>query len=517
MLKAYYIILSLLFVPTIIVLQPKSIFLHQNIEILPVLTCSDVNQVTWPSMAIPTTITNGSTLDIRFRSNNTMEPTEVRIFNYFINYTIPILYTKNTGNSNEKISTINLPVDIEPFLYSFELIYSNGDKLESLNSLLVRRSDYFEQDQSYSFIQITDIHIDGSEERYQQVVQLFTEINLIKPDFLIFTGDLVDGLATDKNGDMVTAAIQYPQGIELLKLLNIPVLVVNGNHDFQTNQWQDGNLLWEEYLGPLENLVVFSFNNDTFVGTNLFGENGLSVDQLTKIDEAFENSSDLRIFFAHTDYKNQFPALYTRNSVDLSLLGHTHSSSENTIFNTTEIITDNSITLIDTEPGHYKLFSISESKKITIQEIEVNKLYSNVVWESENDTSLTINISLKNYHDFPFETVTETVVIPSDWSENLITGAVDNCLYFNGSHTILITQFNIEGVTESNCTLNLASPPSACEWIFSSTPIDIIDNPTGPSDSINSTTTKAKAGISLLDMIYLVFSTFILIKIYKSK
>ena len=346
---------------------------------------------------------------------------------------------------------------------------------------------------------------------------MLNEINLINPDFLILTGDFVDGLTTDKNGEMVTAAVQYPQGIELLKILKIPILVINGNHDFQTNQWQDGNLLWEEYLGPIENLIIFSFNNDTFVGTNLFNENGLSTQQLNKIDSAFENSTNLRIFFAHTDYKNQFPDLYTRNSIDLSLLGHTHSSSENKISDTTEIITDNSITLIDSEPGHYKIFTISESKEITIQELEVNRLYSNVAWENVNVTSLTIKISFKNYHNFPFERVTETVVIPGDWSKNSITGAVDNWIYFNGSHTILTTQFTLEGITESNYSLNLFTPPSTCEWIFSSSPIDTIIYSSETSDFINSTTTKAKASISFLDTLILVLSTFILIRLYKSK
>jgi hypothetical protein len=504
-------------IPTLIAFQPKSTFLYQDTELLPVSTSSDVNQVIWPSLAIPTTITNGSKLDIRFRSDNSMEPVEVRMFNDFLEYTKPVLNTNNTGILNEKVSTVNLPTNIEPFLYSFELIYSNGDRIESLNSLLVRRSDYREKDQSYSFIQITDIHVDGSEQRYQQIIQLFTEINLIKPNFLILTGDFVDGLTTDKNGEMVTAAVQYPQGIELLKILNIPALVINGNHDFQTNQWQDGNFLWEENLGPIENLVEFSFNNDTFIGTNLFDENGLSANQLTKIDEAFENSTNLRIFFAHTDYKNQFPALYTRNSIDLSLLGHAHSSSENTISDTTEIITDNSVTLIDTEPGHYRLFTISESKEITIQEIEVDKLYSNVVWESVNETSLMINISLKNYHNFPFERVTETVVFPDNWSENSISDAVDNWMHFNGSHTKLTTQFYLDGFTESNYSLSLTSPPSVCTWIHSSTPLNIVYNPTGISESSDSTSTKAKAGISLLDMIGVVLSTFVTIRIFKRK
>ena len=515
--KSYYLIFSILIIPSVVFLQPESIILSQYANEFQGSAITEINQVIWPSLAYPTTTTNGTKLEIRFRSNLLMEPVEVRIFNHFLDYTVPIMYTNNTESVNEHISIINLPENILPFLYSFEVVYSNGDKLESMNSLLIRKSDSFELDQPYSFIQISDIHVDGSEQRYQRITKLITEINLINPDFVILTGDFVDGLTTDEYGGMVTAATQYPQGINLLKMLKIPILIINGNHDFQTNQWQDGNHLWEHYLGPLDRLVIFSYNNDTFVGANLLNENGLTADQLTKIDEAFENSTELRIFFAHTDYKNQFPSLYARNDIDLALQGHTHSSSLNTVSETIEVISDNSITLIDSEPGHYRLFSVSKSKEIETQELEVDKLISSSVWEQRTESTLRINISLKNYHDIPFVNITKRLVIPGDWSENTITGAVENRLLFNGSHTLLITQFNLNANTESNYSLILTSSPSLNEWISSTLPIDIVENPTGTYNPANSTSTKVNAGISLLEMLIFTLSSLFLYRTFKRK
>jgi predicted MPP superfamily phosphohydrolase len=512
LLKSYYLIFSILFIPTIIITGPKSIALYQDVNLFPTSTNSDVNQIIWPSLANPTTATNGSMLNIRFQTNYSFDPVEVRVFNQFLEYTQPVLSTTPVGITNEQISMINIPTEIKPFLYSFELIFSNWEKIESFNSLLIRRSDYFKQDQAYSFIHITDIHVDGSEQRFRQISQLFAEINLINPDFVILTGDFVDGLTSDENGGMVTAKVQFPQGIDLLKKLKIPILVINGNHDFQTNQWQNGNHLWEEHLGPLDNLVIFSYSNDTYVGANLLNEDGLSAGQLMEINHAFENATSLRVFFAHYDYQNQFPPLYNTNSIDLTLLGHTHSSSIDTISGTTEVTTDNSITLIESEPGHYKLFSISESKEVDIQEFEVEKLFSQKEVEILNQSTLLVKITIENYHKQLLENITERVILTGDWSQNIISGIGETSMLFNGSHTLLTVQFRLESMTESNFSLLLSSFPSENYWNIIKTPIEVVTSSTGTKETTNSTTIKRNSGMLYWEIIILVFLAITLIK-----
>ena len=478
------------------------------------LSNSAINRITYPSLADPTTADQNDTFKIYFQTNISDDPIEVIFVDGFLQYSTPIQSTVDSIDGG-KVSTLQIPDGIEPSTYDLRLIFPNETSIDSFNSLKISRDSKSDECSSYSFVHITDIHIDGSESRKNQVFNLFNEINLVNPDFVVLTGDVVDGLTSDQDGNMVTAKTQYPQAVELIKTLEVPVLIINGNHDFQTNKWQDGNLLWEDYFGSLSKITSFLYQKDLFVGVNLFDANGLTNDQLEKIDEIFQNSSSLKIFFAHTDYQNQFPSLYTRNNVDIALLGHEHASSTHNVSGTLEIITDNGVTLIETEPGHYKQISISQEKEIKIQEYEVNNLLSYSEVDEINNSALQIEITLRNNHNFLLENITKKMILPGNWTQNVIFGAVDNNLLFNGTHTKLTTKFNLDPKTETNFSLILTSSPSENHWNSTKTTIGVVTYTTETTKPI--TTTQEKIGVNSLDMFIITLFVFTLILMFRRR
>jgi predicted MPP superfamily phosphohydrolase len=70
---------------------------------------------------------------------------------------------------------------------------------------------------THKVVHFTDLHHKGDRAYLQRVV---TGINALKPDFVCFTGDLVE------------EAEHLPETLELLRTIQVPVYGVPGNHDY---------------------------------------------------------------------------------------------------------------------------------------------------------------------------------------------------------------------------------------------------------------------------------------------
>jgi len=117
----------------------------------------------------------------------------------------------------------------------------------------------------YDFIQITDIHFNVQDQKGIDVNraprQLLLDAEALKPEFIIFTGDL--GL------EPPTYDVDYVYGYEqFLQLLRTPVYMVPGNHEMYFDQTGDrtidGSEYWKATYGPMYH--SFDYGRNHFIG-----------------------------------------------------------------------------------------------------------------------------------------------------------------------------------------------------------------------------------------------------------
>ncbi len=464
------------------------------------------NFILTPNQAYPTLCQAGDNIKVIYQTNISEDPNQILLSNEFVYYSIEVIQISEIAPNGERSLIISTSSNFLPLIYSLIINFSNGIQISSYNAVKITNKDLSTLD-SYSFVHFTDTHINGQQNRYDKVLRLISEINLLNPDFCLLTGDIVDGLTgiTDDNGNPITAEIQYPQAVALLKELNVPVFVVSGNHDFQTNSWQNGNELWFRYFGKVGTVMNFSYSQDQYIGVSLIDENGLTDNQIQEIELAYANSSSgssINVFFAHHDYKNQFPKIYQDNMVNLALLGHQHITIERNVSDTIEVALDNSISFTETEPGHYRIYKINSDKEITYKELEVDQLTSNISFDSINESSIRIHMEIRNFHLHSFSNSRMEILLPGNWSNSQITKSPSINLFSNGSHTLIYFLMDIEARTDYNSEIILSLDSDLYSWVTNSSVIKI---PSSTTDSSNQTS-KQNNGANFITFQSIIFT-----------
>ena len=205
-------------------------------------------------------------------------------------------------------------------------------RYEGTNSLITKEYKIETADISNSFDGIKIVHF--SDLHYKRIInkdrtkEIVDEINLINPDIVIFTGDLID-----KDFDVSDEDIE-----DLTLLLNninskYGKYAIIGNHDYV----RDDDILNDIYNNSsfvlLKNSydVIYGDNNDKlFIG----GVDTYSYDKadIDKTMEYFEDNEDIdyKIILVHEpDYIDTITSKY---NVNLVLAGHSHNGQINIPF-----------------------------------------------------------------------------------------------------------------------------------------------------------------------------------------
>ena len=155
--------------------------------------------------------------------------------------------------------------------------------------------------------------------------EIVDEINLIKPDIVFFTGDLIDKdfTLTDKDKDDLI------NGLSLIKA-KYGKYAVLGNHDYVKNIEIFKDIYSNSNFNLLQNSydIIYSSNNDKlFIG----GVDNYSYNEadINKVMEYFNDNSDIsyKIILVHEpDYIDN---ILTNYNVNLVLAGHSHNGQIN--------------------------------------------------------------------------------------------------------------------------------------------------------------------------------------------
>lgn len=196
------------------------------------------------------------------------------------------------------------------------------------NEILIKTDDISYSYDGLKIVHFTDLHYKRiiTENRINDIVE---EINLINPDIVVFTGDLVDkdfSLSKEDKEFLITS----------LSNINSKYgkYAVIGNHDYKKNTDDIINIYQESNFILLDNdydIIYNEYQDKIFIG----GLNTVSYNQadIDKVMEYFNTNEDInyKIILVHEpDYADTIIEKYP--SVNLILSGHSHNGQVNIPF-----------------------------------------------------------------------------------------------------------------------------------------------------------------------------------------
>ncbi|MEF8848129.1 MAG: metallophosphoesterase [Candidatus Thermoplasmatota archaeon] len=335
------------------------------------------NRIIYPRSSCPEIIEKNDNFTIIFQIKKLtkIEDIEIGISTAYKTleekYFLPILDThKNNSRWNIKVKITS---EIPEELYNLTISILSKNKKYKLSCCRgIKVVDEITDD--FTFIHLTDFHIGdprGLKENFKQTLgnkaakKCLKEINLLKPDFVIITGDLVFGQLYP-----FEYSIEYKKFYNILQDFKVPTFLCPGNHDGYFQTFQDGFNFWNRYFGPLYYSFNYGDSHLTMINSydwNLLQRTGffyvvlnwggsIQEDQLRWIENDLNRTqSNLKMIFMHhnplwntkkhsllrNDYQNRkkILSLIEEYNVDAVFSGHVHYDNVTTENDTMYITT----------------------------------------------------------------------------------------------------------------------------------------------------------------------------------
>ncbi|PLX17040.1 MAG: hypothetical protein C0599_14280 [Salinivirgaceae bacterium] len=187
-----------------------------------------------PLLNIPAIVANGETFVIECFAPEATNSWDASL--YFENVTVDLTISNVDYDTNLDKWTLQATLPNVEFyeLYDLHVTASGGISDTARNAVKV--IDQYKDE--YYFIQITDTHLPGhtfyGDEGYEtdeseltDLEKVINDINLINPEFVLLTGDLInEGELED-----FECLRHHTKTVQLLEKFEVPVFIVPGNHD----------------------------------------------------------------------------------------------------------------------------------------------------------------------------------------------------------------------------------------------------------------------------------------------
>jgi hypothetical protein len=265
-----------------------------------------------------------------------------------------------------------VPADAEPCLYDLVVTHDGG--MEDTTRHAVRVIPAFKDD--YYFVHVTDTHLPTHEfssggwispdtSEMVDFREVINDINLINPEFVIHTGDLINEGELEDYLDVRA----YTKAQAILAELEVPVFLVAGNHDiggWSSTPPPDGTARrdWWRFFGwsrlddpppgapwytqnysfdygPVHFTGLEAYDNYDYWRQEIYGRESFTPGQMNWLSEdlAAASTSDARVLFYHYDFARQIDVAGL--GVEMAIWGHIHRNSGSISSPPYDISTDN--------------------------------------------------------------------------------------------------------------------------------------------------------------------------------
>ena len=386
-----------------------------------------------PLLNIPAIVTPGDTLEVTCLAPESATGWTADLQHDYSTVDLELLSSNYNTSTNRWLLKFPVP---EPDLFELYNLHISGDGIEDYTENSVRIIPVFKE--NFSFIHITDTHLAthyffenpesiGDTSEMVDLREVINDINLINPEFLLITGDLInEGELEDFENRR-----NFSKAVRLLSELEVPVYLVSGNHDlggWDSTPPAQGSARWNwwKFFGwnwlsapPAAELTYtqdYSFdygvthftgmesyiNYDGFRWSTYGGESFISSQlQWLNADLAAASESQLKVLFYHYDFSDDINL--NALGVDMALWGHIHSSSGNINEHPYDLSTDN------TCDGNcaYRIIQVEGSNlqpQETVYATRPQTQSLSITFDQNNDGgSDTVSALISNNHSLAFE------------------------------------------------------------------------------------------------------------------
>jgi len=269
-------VLSVFFVPPLVVVEGA-----QELQVYS-------SPVVYPLPSVPEPILANETLKVQVAAGSSAGGWVARITSKYASFLLVNLNSSNVGNG-KWILFFKPNGTLSPGLYSLNIAYSDGGKVVNYTQ---PRSVWVLEDwpDKLTIGHVTDTHFPYGAEVAATYVY---EANLIHPDMIIHTGDLVDI-------ETLSSAWIYFQ--KIFNRLLIPCYILPGNHDHSGKS----GAYYKKYCGPLNYSVVIG--DFLFIALNNGDGGVVKMEQLEWAEKILQKNSDkIKIIGFHYPFFSRVP------------------------------------------------------------------------------------------------------------------------------------------------------------------------------------------------------------------
>ncbi len=276
-----------------------------------------------------------------------------------------------------------------------------------------------EYKESFSFVHLPDCNLPAvnwigfydDPNSVLEFEQIIKELNIIHPEFILQTGDLVD------NGSQED---QYQLAQKLLEEFEVPIFLTGGNQDL----WH-GHANWHRYFGKTMD-YSFLYGWIRFLGLEMYDtpSKTYTTEQMqwlrAELDSSIVADEESRIIFTHYDESRQLTGEFVdQYLIDGIFYGHTHINSEQLLGLRQALKCNTSFTMNNN--GEYRLVKISNGEIVSYPVLKFRHLWMNV--SPENDgTSWKMNAEVHNDNDVDLKGILVKLNVRRDAGPYTVTG-----------------------------------------------------------------------------------------------
>ncbi len=320
-------------------------------------TLDTLSVIQRPLLNIPQIVVPGETFPIECVAPPAATGWSAWLYKGNLEYSLPITNTQYVTDPPRWILTAQVPAVNVFELYDLRVTDGGGLSDRTRHSVQVlpsRRSSYY-------FAHITDLHLpthifypdfgyntDSTEVAdFREVVR---DINLIRPEFVLLTGDLVNQGELEEFENLRV----YSKAKRLLGELEVPVYVTSGNHDIggwpstsppagsaRRFWWKNFGWSWldntsaswpyhtQDYsfdYGPVHFTGLESYDNYDNYLPAVYGGSSYTAAQLQWLQaDLAASGAETKVLFHHYDFQDQLNL--NALDLDMALWGHIHYDS----------------------------------------------------------------------------------------------------------------------------------------------------------------------------------------------
>ncbi|MCK4328612.1 metallophosphoesterase [candidate division WOR-3 bacterium] len=365
------------------------------------------------------------------------------------------------------ILEVNIP-DATP-LELYDLVVTADDVCDTVKNA-VKVIDEFKD--SYYFVHLTDPHLPEHYSGYNTVPFLeeaLNEINIINPEFILLTGDLINR--------------SYEDQCEIAQLVlfnsRVPIFLTIGNHDVGDMKWffwkyfgwnrlysehpQNDGIHTQNYsfdYGECHFTAVECYQNYGGFDWSTYGWCSLIREQVDWLEaDLLSSQKPFKCIFYHYDFTwDQIFDIASDNSVDLLLWGHLHYNNVSYYGDILSILTGETYGY----NGVYRLIRIDSTEVVSYPLLEHQRHDITLHFDCSNDgTQHEITATIVNEYNETFENGLIKFFVPVSVNGYEVSGGdiiqvvetPEFLIYYINviipQGTSIITISEIEGISES--------------------------------------------------------------------